>query len=145
MSSSLEPLLPPPPPPPPPEAIQQAYTARSGHGSIGPFIAVLAVISILGAVAVMIGRLCSGRRIMGYGQFDVEGWIENKCASCIDGRVEPPAPSLPQRPAAESTSSSPRATDVAEVTEPAPAPADSRGEAKKEAITRQGPSESTGS
>ncbi|KAJ8530094.1 hypothetical protein K7X08_036929 [Anisodus acutangulus] len=75
--------------PPPMFMGQQAYSDRPGHGSIGPVIAVLAVIAVLGAIAVMIGRLCSGRRIMGRGQYDFEGWVETKCASCIDGRVDP--------------------------------------------------------
>ncbi|KAK3024543.1 hypothetical protein RJ639_043735 [Escallonia herrerae] len=76
---------------------QQDYTAHSGHGSVGPVIAVLAVISILSAVAVMIGRLCSGRRIMGHGQYDFESWVETKCASCLDGHVGHPPP-LPPPP-----------------------------------------------
>ena len=84
-------------PPPSPEAVtQQAYTAHSGHGSVGPVIAVLAVITILGVIAGMIGRLCSGRRIMGHGQYDFESWVETKCSSCLDGRVGPPPP--PRQP-----------------------------------------------
>ncbi|XP_060169303.1 uncharacterized protein LOC132600236 [Lycium barbarum] len=75
--------------PPPMFMGQQAYSDRPGHGSVGPVIGVLAVIAVLGAIAVMIGRLCSGRRIMGRGQYDFEGWVETKCASCIDGRVDP--------------------------------------------------------
>lgn len=78
--------------PPPMEMAQQAYTAHSGHGSVGPVIGVLAVITILGAIAVMIGRLCSGRGIRGHAQYDFERWVETKCASCIDGRVDPTPP-----------------------------------------------------
>ncbi|KAL3843936.1 hypothetical protein ACJIZ3_001339 [Penstemon smallii] len=80
--------------PPPVEMAQQVYTAHTGHGSVGPVIGVLAVIAILGAIAVMIGRLCSGRRVMGFGQYDFESWAETKCASCIDGRVDPPPPRI---------------------------------------------------
>lgn len=76
--------------PPPLAVTQQAYTAHSGHGSVGPVIAVLAVITILGVIAGMIGRLCSGRRILGHGQYDVESWVEKKCSSCLDGHVDPP-------------------------------------------------------
>ncbi|GFQ04738.1 hypothetical protein PHJA_002617800 [Phtheirospermum japonicum] len=76
--------------PPPTQMAQQAYRAHPGHGSVGPVIGVLAVITILGAIAVMIGRLCSGRGIRGHGKYDFEGWVETKCASCIDGRVDPP-------------------------------------------------------
>ncbi|KAF9600555.1 hypothetical protein IFM89_010041 [Coptis chinensis] len=76
---------------------QQAYSSHTNHGSVGALIAVLAVITVLGAIAVMIGRLCSGRKVMGHGQYDFEGWVERKCASCIDGRIDPPRPppSLP--------------------------------------------------
>lgn len=79
-----------PPPPPPITVTQHSYSSHSGSGSIGPVIAVLAVITILGVVAGVIGRLCSGRRIMGYGHYDFEGWIERKCSSCIDGSIDPP-------------------------------------------------------
>ncbi|GKV04697.1 hypothetical protein SLEP1_g16817 [Rubroshorea leprosula] len=79
------------PPRPPVTVVQQSYISHSDHASIGPFIAVLVVIIILGIVAVMIGRLCTGKKIMtGYGQYDIESWIETKCASCIDGRIIPP-------------------------------------------------------
>ena len=77
-------------PPPPIEVSQQAYTTHSGHGSIGPVIGVLAVITVLGVVAGMIGRLCSGRRVMGLGEYDVETWVETKCSSCVDGTIAPP-------------------------------------------------------
>lgn len=77
-------------PPFPPVLQEQAYKPHSGHASVGPVIGVLAVIMVLGAVAVMIGRLCSGRRIMGHGQYDFEGWVETKCSTCIDGRLGPP-------------------------------------------------------
>ncbi|OMP01620.1 hypothetical protein COLO4_11718 [Corchorus olitorius] len=81
--------------PPPAGVNQEAYTAHTGHGSVGPVIAVLAVITILGVIAGMIGRLCSGRPIMGHGQYDFEGWVERKCSSCLDGRVDPPQPRRP--------------------------------------------------
>ncbi|KAJ8773822.1 hypothetical protein K2173_008285 [Erythroxylum novogranatense] len=57
----------------------QAYTTHGSHGSVGAFIAVLAVIIILGVIACMIGRLCSGRRILGFGEYDMAGWVERKC------------------------------------------------------------------
>ncbi|KAL7156764.1 hypothetical protein ABFS83_02G030700 [Erythranthe nasuta] len=93
MSTSPPVLLDPLQQPPPMEmAQQQTYTSYPGHGSVGPVIGVLAVITILGAIAVVIGRLCSGRGVRGYGQYDFEGWVETKCSSCIDGRVDPPPP-----------------------------------------------------
>lgn len=83
-------------PPPPVTVTQQqqqpSYNSQTNHASIGPVIAVLLVIVILGIVAGMIGRLCTGRKIMGYGQYDIESWIETKCSSCIDGRIYPPQP-----------------------------------------------------
>ncbi|KAK7362674.1 hypothetical protein VNO77_04794 [Canavalia gladiata] len=80
---------------PPTEVTQQAYTTHSGHGSVGPVIAVLAVITVLGVIAGMIGRLCSGRRVMGHGEYDFETWVETKCSSCVDGRIAPPPPPPP--------------------------------------------------
>nr|GEU86692.1 peroxidase 10 [Tanacetum cinerariifolium] len=83
-------------PPPYPQVIQQqSYKQHSGHGSVGPVIGALAVIMVLGAIAIMIGRLCSGRRVMGHVQYDFEGWAETKCATCIDGRVGPPPVTAP--------------------------------------------------
>ncbi|XP_022972364.1 uncharacterized protein LOC111470940 [Cucurbita maxima] len=75
------------------DQLQPPPTAHSGHGSVGPVIAVLAVISILGVIAGIIGRLCSGRPVFGYGaHYDVEEWVEKKCASCLDGSLDPPPP-----------------------------------------------------
>lgn len=110
--------------PPPMFMSQQAYSDRPGHGSVGPVIAVLAVIAVLGAIAVMIGRLCSGRKIMGRGQYDFEGWVETKCASCIDGRVDQiPRPVTTVAPppvvvAESSSSGSPEGSAPASVPEP---------------------------
>ncbi|MED6218252.1 hypothetical protein PIB30_025177 [Stylosanthes scabra] len=85
---------------PPP---QQSYDdgVSSEHDSLGPLVGVLVVVIVLGVIAVMIGRLCSGRRIMGYGQYDIESWAERKCSTCIDGRINL---TLPTR-ASESTTS----------------------------------------
>lgn len=98
-------------PPPIEEVTQQAYTTHTGHGSVGPVIAVLAVITVLGVIAGMIGRLCSGRRIMGHGEYDFESWVETKCSSCVDGRIAPPPPP-PQPPAAgeDETAAQPEVT-----------------------------------
>ncbi|XVE70000.1 hypothetical protein DITRI_Ditri10aG0036500 [Diplodiscus trichospermus] len=82
------------PPPPVVTVAQQPYNSRTSHASVGPVIAVLVVIIVLGILAVMIGRLCTGRKIMGYGQYDIESRIETKCSSCIDGRLYPPKPRM---------------------------------------------------
>ncbi|KAL5705405.1 hypothetical protein ACHQM5_023711 [Ranunculus cassubicifolius] len=89
MSTPLD-LLHPPPPPLMSLNPQAASTPSSGsHGSYGPFIAVIILITFFTIVAIMIGRLCSGRTIMGFGhQYDFEGWIERKCSTCIDGRID---------------------------------------------------------
>ncbi|KAJ4838270.1 hypothetical protein Tsubulata_022912 [Turnera subulata] len=81
---------------PPPVAVipTSLSTSSQTHGSLGPFIAVLVMIIILGILAVIVGRLCSGRRIIGHGhgQYDMESWAETKCSSCIDGRITHPLP-----------------------------------------------------
>lgn len=75
--------------PPPPAFVLQSNNANtySPHGSIGAVAGVLIMVVILAAIAVVIGRLFSGRTIMGYGHFDLESWAETKCSSCIDGRI----------------------------------------------------------
>ncbi|GAA0172956.1 hypothetical protein LIER_26676 [Lithospermum erythrorhizon] len=98
---------------------EQARPFHPRNGSVGPVIGVLAVIAVLGAAAVMIGRLCSsGRRIMGHGQYDFESWVEMKCASCIDGHVSsihhPAPPPLPRVVVSESSSSTTRGSDEGE-------------------------------
>ena len=75
-----------------PPGMQQNYVGHPGSGSVGPVIGVLIVIIVFAVVAVVVGRLCSGRSIMGYGHFDLESWAETKCSSCIDGRITPPPP-----------------------------------------------------
>ncbi|KAM7279854.1 hypothetical protein ACFE04_006988 [Oxalis oulophora] len=86
----------PPPPPPPPSQLNHS-------GSIGPVIGVVVVIIVLSLIAIAIGRLCSGKRILGYGQFDIEAWMETTFSSCIDGRVTSPPPQQP--PATTATES----------------------------------------
>ncbi|KAK9074023.1 hypothetical protein SSX86_006618 [Deinandra increscens subsp. villosa] len=80
------------PPPLLPAIERQDYTYHHRHGSVGPAIGALAVIMVLGAIAVMIGRICSGRRILNQRQYDFDGWVETKCSSCVDGRLSPPPP-----------------------------------------------------
>ncbi|XP_074562021.1 uncharacterized protein LOC141818406 [Curcuma longa] len=91
---------------PPPAAVYSA-PYRSQGGSVGPVIAVLALIAVLGVIAGIVGRLCSGRTIMGYGHYDLSGWVERKCASCIDGRLEAPPPPPLQRPNTNGPGSAP--------------------------------------
>ncbi|KAG0498753.1 hypothetical protein HPP92_003444 [Vanilla planifolia] len=74
-------------------------SSHTGRGSIGPLIGVLAVVAVLGIVSCVVGRLCSGRRIVGIGRFNVDGWIGRNCASCVDGRLgfPPPPPGEDER------------------------------------------------
>ncbi|KAG1328235.1 putative myosin-1 [Cocos nucifera] len=60
--------------PAPPSPVYDVVPTANGGGSYGPVIGVLAVIAVLGVIAGIVGRLCSGRRIFGYG-YDFEGWI----------------------------------------------------------------------
>ncbi|KAI4388390.1 hypothetical protein MLD38_000723 [Melastoma candidum] len=67
-------------------------TGAQNHISIAPFIGIFAAVVVLGAAAVVVGRVCSGRRgIAGgdhpQGKYDLESWAERKCSSCIDGRI----------------------------------------------------------
>ncbi|CAI0438284.1 unnamed protein product [Linum tenue] len=48
----------------------------------------------------MVARLCGGRHLSSR-EHDVEGWVERKCRSCIDGgvaAVPPPPPAAPTAP-----------------------------------------------
>ncbi|XP_068641990.1 uncharacterized protein [Aristolochia californica] len=70
------------------------------HRSIGTLLVVLAVITIVGVVAGVFARVCGGRHVAGSGEHDIEGWVERKCRSCIDGGLPPPPP--PPAPVQES-------------------------------------------
>lgn len=80
--------------PPPATELPQQYSA-SGRSTIGPFIAVFIVVTIICVLAGVIGRLCSGKTILGYGDYDMERWAESRCASCIDGHIRPSPPRQP--------------------------------------------------
>ncbi|XP_016437280.1 uncharacterized protein LOC107763316 [Nicotiana tabacum] len=97
----------------PPVAVVMVEENHSTHTSIETLLVVLAVITILGVIAGIIARLCGGRHFSGSGEDDIEGWVERKCRSCIDGGVStappPPPPQEeakpppPPPPAAEAT------------------------------------------
>ncbi|CAA6663090.1 unnamed protein product [Spirodela intermedia] len=105
----LQQQQPPPPPPPPVATTHQAYVPHGGGGgggSIGPVIAALALVAVLGVIAGIVGRLCAGRSIFGRGHYDLEGWMNANCSSCIDGTIDSspqpkPAP-LPDGAASQS-------------------------------------------
>lgn len=68
---------------------------RYSHKSIETLVVVIAVITLVGVIAGMIARLCGGRHFGGDGEHDIEGWVEKKCRSCIDGGLPPPPPPAP--------------------------------------------------
>ncbi|KAJ0098940.1 hypothetical protein Patl1_20533 [Pistacia atlantica] len=79
-----------------------AEASRYTHRSIETLVVVLAVITIIGVIAGIIARLCGGRHFGGNGENDIEGWVEKKCRSCIDGGVPAAAPPPPPPPPEES-------------------------------------------
>ncbi|XP_021740827.1 uncharacterized protein LOC110707121 [Chenopodium quinoa] len=93
-SNDLPPLVVPPPPQ------VEVDTGRYNHRSIETLVVVLAVITIAAVIAGIIARVCGGRHLGGNGEHDIEGWVERKCRSCIDGGLPPPPPSPPPAPAA---------------------------------------------
>ncbi|PON32486.1 hypothetical protein PanWU01x14_360940 [Parasponia andersonii] len=73
---------------------------RYAHRSIETLVVVLAVITIVGVIAGILARVCGGRHFGGSGEHDIEGWVERKCRSCIDGGVPPAEESKPAAAAA---------------------------------------------
>ena len=87
----------------PPVVVVVEPSHSSTHQSIETLVVVLAVITIVGVIAGIIARLCGGRHVSSSGDHDMEGWVERKCRSCIDGGVPaaPPPPEDPKPPATE--------------------------------------------
>ncbi|KAG8054433.1 hypothetical protein GUJ93_ZPchr0001g33051 [Zizania palustris] len=54
----------------------------------------LAVLAVLAAVAVAVGRLCFGRRMLGQagGNHDLEAWVERTCGPCVGASIFSAAP-----------------------------------------------------
>ncbi|CAN1278397.1 hypothetical protein LINPERPRIM_LOCUS16626 [Linum perenne] len=73
------------------------YQHHGPSASVGAAIGAVAVITVLGVIACVIGRVCYGGRVLGYGggQYDMESWVETKCSSCVDGRLRAPPPPPP--------------------------------------------------
>ncbi|GKV25740.1 hypothetical protein SLEP1_g35135 [Rubroshorea leprosula] len=87
-----------------PSSVVARPPSRYTHGSIETLVVVLAVIIIIGAIAGIIAQLCGASHFGGSEENDVEGWVEKKCRSCIDGGVPsaPPPPLPPPPPLEES-------------------------------------------
>ncbi|XP_052172854.1 uncharacterized protein LOC127788517 [Diospyros lotus] len=85
----------------PPAVAVVKEPSHSTHTSIETLVVVLAVITIAAVIAGIVARLCGGRHFGGSGEHDIEGWVERKCRSCIDGGVPaPPSPPEVPKPAA---------------------------------------------
>ncbi|KAL1554640.1 hypothetical protein AAHA92_15183 [Salvia divinorum] len=69
----------------PPPVMSEAESGYSARRSIETLVVVLAAITIISVVARIIARLCGGHH--SDGEHDVEGWMESKCRSCIDGGI----------------------------------------------------------
>ncbi|KAG6605124.1 hypothetical protein SDJN03_02441, partial [Cucurbita argyrosperma subsp. sororia] len=67
---------------------QAASSHVGADGPFGPVIAILVVMVILGTVAGMIGRLFSGRRVVGGGQYDVEARLTTFHRRGLHGRPQ---------------------------------------------------------
>lgn len=108
---------------PPLVIAQPNYSPQPGssyHASVAPVVAVLVAVAVLGVAAAIVGRLCTGKRIMGYGhKYDMESWAESKCSSCIDGRihVSPPVAPRPVRDGASVPTTSPVQAQASRETE----------------------------
>ncbi|KAF8642741.1 hypothetical protein HU200_067122 [Digitaria exilis] len=64
-----------------------AHEAAARRGSYGPVIVMMAVVAVLAAAALAVGRLCFGRRALGQqaaaGHYDLEAWVERTCGPCV--------------------------------------------------------------
>ncbi|CAK9143509.1 unnamed protein product [Ilex paraguariensis] len=83
---------------PPPVVVEPSHSTRR---SIETLVVVVAVIIIVGVIAGIIARVCGGRHFGGTGENDIEGWVERKCRSCIDGGVPAPPPPAEPKPTTE--------------------------------------------
>ncbi|KAL3841251.1 hypothetical protein ACJIZ3_025842 [Penstemon smallii] len=93
-SNQLPPLV-----EPPPLVVEAATGPTPTHNSIETLVVVLAAITIIGVIAGIIARLCGGQHFGGSGEHDVDGWVERKCRTCIDGGVtaDQPKPAAAQQ------------------------------------------------
>ncbi|KVI03492.1 hypothetical protein Ccrd_018201 [Cynara cardunculus var. scolymus] len=82
--------------PVPPPVVMVAESHSSTGRSVETVVVVVAVITIVGIIAGMIARLCGGRHYGG--NHEMEGWVESRCKSCIDGGLSsaPPPKEVPK-------------------------------------------------
>ena len=64
-----------------------AEPSHSTRHSLQTLLVLLAAITILGVIARVFARLCGG----GTDDDNIEGWVQTRCNSCIDGSSPPPS------------------------------------------------------
>ena len=68
-----------------------AAAARVSTGrSVETLVVIVAAIVLAAALAGGLARACGGRHVAPGGDRDVEGWVERRCRSCLDGGLPPP-------------------------------------------------------
>ena len=79
---------------PPPLTGETPAVSRSTRQSLETLVVVVAAIVIVAVLAGILARVCGGWHLVG--EHDIEGWVESKCRSCIDGGV-PAAPAVEEK------------------------------------------------
>ncbi|XP_047088846.1 uncharacterized protein LOC124700822 [Lolium rigidum] len=67
-----------------------APAARSTGRSVETLVVIIAAIVLAAALAGVLARACGGRHVAPSADRDVEGWVERRCRTCLDGGL--PAP-----------------------------------------------------
>ncbi|KAM0850391.1 hypothetical protein ACQ4PT_053118 [Festuca glaucescens] len=71
-------------------AQRQAPAARSTGRSVETLVVIIAAIVLAAALAGALARACGGRHVVPSADQDVEGWVERRCRTCLDGGLPPP-------------------------------------------------------
>ncbi|KAM0890806.1 hypothetical protein ACQ4PT_026800 [Festuca glaucescens] len=67
-----------------------APAARSTGRSVETLVVIVAAIVLAAALAGVLARACGGRHVAPSADQHVEGWVERRCRTCLDGGL--PAP-----------------------------------------------------
>lgn len=78
-----------------PEAASTSSSSSSAwhsSGSLGPFFAVMSVLTVIAIISCVLGKRCTKRAAspteISMGDTDWFGWVKRKCRRCISGDVE---------------------------------------------------------
>uniref|UniRef100_A0ACD6A6K4 Uncharacterized protein n=1 Tax=Avena sativa TaxID=4498 RepID=A0ACD6A6K4_AVESA len=71
-------------------ARHQAPAARSTGRSVETLVVIVAAIVLAAALAGVLARACGGRHVAPSADHDVEGWVDRRCHTCLDGGLPPP-------------------------------------------------------